>query len=83
VAPDAIGTAEMLRLELGVGVARPAGVGVLEDEMLSELDVVDVINDETSIVFVVVTTGSDEEVGGMTDAVIVVEAIGAAADRIG
>jgi hypothetical protein len=51
--------------------------------MLSELDVADVINDKTSIVFVVVTTGSDEEVRGMTGAVIVFEAIGAAADTIG
>jgi hypothetical protein len=81
--PEAIDIAEMFRLELGVGVARPAEVGVLEDEKLSELDVIDVIKDETSIVFVVVTTGSDEEVGAMTDAVTVVEAIGAAGDTLG
>lgn len=81
--PDAIGTVEMLRLELEVGVARPAGVCVQEDEMLSELDVADVINDKTSIVFVVVTTGSDKEVRGMTGAVMVFETIGAAADTIG
>jgi hypothetical protein len=81
--PEAIGIAETYRLELGVGLARPAEVGVLEDEKLSELDVIDVMKDETSIVFVLVTTGSNEEVGAMTDAVIVVEAIGAAGDTLG
>jgi len=83
VTPEAIGLAEMLRLELGVDVARLVEVGVLDDDMPSELDVADVIKDETSSVFVVVASGSDKEVGAMTDAVIVVEARGAAADTLG
>jgi hypothetical protein len=62
--------------------------------MLSEIDVAEVIKDETSIVCVVVTGSSEEveavtgavvveEVRRMTDAVIVVEAVVASGDTVG
>lgn len=78
VIPEAIGIVEMLRLVLGLCTAKVAEVGVADDKnFLLELDVSEVIKDKTSIVFVVVT-GCGEEVEEMTEAVIVVEAKGAA-----
>jgi hypothetical protein len=77
--PEAIGKLETLRL--GLCAAKVAEVDTaVEEKLLVELEVFEFMTDRASVVFVVVTD-CGKAVGETTEAVIVVEATGAAAGR--
>lgn len=76
VTPEAIGMVVMLRLVLELCTAKVCEVATAgEEKAFVDLEVLEVMNDKTSIVFVVVTS-CGEAVVETTEAVIVVEAIG-------